>query len=90
VLAVQRPPAQGAPTARATTPKARAPRTPRATTPRGATARPATPAEPAPEAPPADRDSAIERLFAPLLESDRTEPLPRSSKPDRPVSDDRS
>ena len=34
----------------------------------------------APETAPVDRDSAMDRLFAPLLESDRTEPLPRRAR----------
>ena len=72
VLAVEAPPA----------PRTRSPRTPRVTPRRAPSTRPAPSADPgsgpAPsELPvPADRDSAIDRLFAPLLESDRTEPLP--------------
>jgi hypothetical protein len=72
VLAVERQPA----------PRTRAVRTARVAPTR-------TP-DPAPEPgtePPADRDSAIDRLFAPLLESDRTEPLPRAARPARKPRD---
>jgi hypothetical protein len=68
-------------------PRARAPRAPRA--PRVTPRRTPTPEPgPAPESAPADRDSALDRLFAPLLESDRTEPLPRATRPAKRPRDD--
>jgi hypothetical protein len=70
VLAVEIPP----------TPRARAVRAPRV-----APARTAAPAPTPPAEVPTDRDSAIDRLFAPLLDSDTTEPLqtPRAVRPAR-------
>jgi hypothetical protein len=81
VLAVAVPPA----------PRARAARTPRVTPRRSPAPEPAPQdapgAAPAPEedTTPVDRDSAMDRLFAPLLETDQTEPLPtpRATRPAR-------
>lgn len=67
VLPVKRPPAPRA------APRVRTPKVPRPT-PR----RTPPPAQETPAPGPVDRDSAIDRLFAPLMESDRTEPLPRT------------
>jgi hypothetical protein len=83
-------------------PRAQAPRTraPRASKPalRGPAAAVPPPASasasgatgataPETDTPSGDRDSAIDRLFAPLLESDRTEPLPRARPARRPDGD---
>lgn len=71
-------------------PRAQAPRVSRASKPalRGPAAAAPAPAStagtPQGETPAGDRDSAIDRLFAPLLESDRTEPLPRARSARRP------
>lgn len=76
VLAVERP----------ATPRGRVTRTPRVSPART----PPPAAEPVSASePPADRDSAIDRLFAPLLDSDKTEPLPtpRATRPARKPRD---
>ncbi|WP_375406748.1 hypothetical protein [uncultured Amnibacterium sp.] len=77
VLSVKTPPAPRA------TPRARTPRAPRPTPRRTPTPAPETSAPG-----PVDRDSAIDRLFAPLLESDRTEPLPRTPRAGRTGDED--
>jgi hypothetical protein len=80
VVAVDIPPA----------PRARAVRTPRIAPARTSDPGPDSAPEPEPATEsPADRDSAIDRLFAPLLDSDKTEPLPtpRAARPARKPRD---
>jgi hypothetical protein len=77
--------ATDAPPVARTAPRARATRAPRTTTKRTPPA--ARDGEPAPGPTATDRDSAIDRLFAPLLESDRTEPLPKARPARRPADE---
>ena len=78
VLAVEPPPA----------PRTRAARAPRVTPRRPSSPEPAVAPTTDADSAPVDRDSAMDRLFAPLLESDRTEPLPRATPPPRRPRDE--